>query len=97
MQIKEKLMLEFERDPNFKMDDIHDLTRPQIRERYMTRVKNLMHYVINDSLEITKTRFNVLSVIDPGFMTRMGVHVILLTFLHIVRSFLGCHNWIWYC
>jgi len=32
-------MLEFERDPSFRMDDVHDLTRPEIRERIMTRVK----------------------------------------------------------
>lgn len=31
-------MLEFERDPAFRMDDVHDLTRPEIRERIMTRV-----------------------------------------------------------
>lgn len=35
---REKIMLEFERDPTFRLDDIHDLTRPQLRERYMTRV-----------------------------------------------------------
>lgn len=32
-------MLEFERDPTFRMDDVHDLTRPEVRERIMTRVK----------------------------------------------------------
>lgn len=35
---REKIMLEFERDPTFQMTDIHDLTRPELRERYMTRV-----------------------------------------------------------
>lgn len=32
------MMLEFERDPAFRMDDVHDLTRPEVRERIMTRV-----------------------------------------------------------
>ena len=36
--LREKIMLEFERDPTFRLDDIYDLTRPEIRERYMTRV-----------------------------------------------------------
>lgn len=34
------MMLEFERDPTFRMDDVHDLTRPEVRERIMTRVNN---------------------------------------------------------
>lgn len=38
---REKIMLEFERDPTFQLIDIHDLTRPQLRERYMTRVQFL--------------------------------------------------------
>lgn len=37
-QIREKIMLELERDPSFRMDDWHDLTRPELRARYMTRV-----------------------------------------------------------
>lgn len=31
-------MLEFERDPLFRMDNVHDLTRPEVRERVMKRV-----------------------------------------------------------
>lgn len=40
---REKIMLEFERDPTFRLDDLPDLTRPQLRERYMTRV-HMCHY-----------------------------------------------------
>lgn len=39
-------MLEFERDPTFRMDDVHDLTRPEVRERIMTRVKRTFMYII---------------------------------------------------
>ena len=35
-------MLEFERDPTFRMDDVHDLTRPEVRERIMTRVTKII-------------------------------------------------------
>lgn len=38
-KMRESMMLEFERDPTFRMDDVHDLTRPEIRERIMTRVR----------------------------------------------------------
>lgn len=38
--LKEKMMLQFERDPTFKIDDVHDLSRPQIRARVMTRVSH---------------------------------------------------------
>ena len=37
--MREAMMLEFERDPAFRMDDVHDLTRPEVRERIMTRVR----------------------------------------------------------
>lgn len=38
--MREAMMLDFERDPAFRMDDVHDLTRPEVRERIMTRVKS---------------------------------------------------------
>ncbi len=31
-------MQEFERDPLFKMDDIHDITKDELRERTMEKV-----------------------------------------------------------
>lgn len=36
-------MQDFERDPLFKMDDIHDISKEQLRERTMEKVidKNL--------------------------------------------------------
>lgn len=40
--MREAMMLDFERDPTFRMDDVHDLTRPQIRERIMTRVRRII-------------------------------------------------------
>lgn len=32
------MMLDFERDPTFKVDDYADMSRAQVRERIMTRV-----------------------------------------------------------
>ena len=73
-RLKEKMMMELERDPTFKVEDMHDLARPQIRERIMTRARNLVFHMQNDSMENSRLRFDIISLVDPGFMTRMGVH-----------------------
>lgn len=69
------MMLEFERDPNFKMEDVHELSRAQLRERAMNRAKMVAHYLSNESVSLFKTRMSFLGLIDAGFMTRMAVHV----------------------
>ena len=68
-------MMELERDPSFNLDDRHDLTRPETRERAMTRVRNVVHHILNDQEHISRLRFDLMSLADPGFMTRLGVHV----------------------
>jgi acyl-CoA oxidase len=37
-QIREKFMMELERDPTFRMYDMYDVTKDQIRERTMEKV-----------------------------------------------------------
>lgn len=39
-------MLDLERDPLFKMHDIHDLTKPQLRERTLEKVREFATDVI---------------------------------------------------
>lgn len=73
--MREAMMLEFERDPAFRMDDCHDLTRPQVRERIMTRIPSMIKYITNESVADFHKRLNILVLIDPGFLTRIGVHV----------------------
>lgn len=34
------MLLQFERDPTFRLDDSYDLTKDQQRERVMTRVRS---------------------------------------------------------
>jgi hypothetical protein len=36
--MKEKIMLELERDPTFRLHDINELSLQQLRERLITRV-----------------------------------------------------------
>lgn len=68
-------MLEFERDPTFRMDNVHDLTRPEVREQIMTRLRSIAYYVNTESVHDFTTRLNTLILVDPGFTTRMAVHV----------------------
>lgn len=37
VELKERFMKEIERDPAFRLDDIHDLTKNAIRERTMAK------------------------------------------------------------
>lgn len=38
-KIREKFMMELERDPTFRMHDMYDVTKDQIRERTMEKVQ----------------------------------------------------------
>lgn len=71
---RERIMLEIERDPLFANENRHDLTRPEVREKTMSKIRSVVHHILTDSEEITRLRFDVLSLVDPGLMTRMGVH-----------------------
>ncbi|KAF7728495.1 fatty-acyl coenzyme A oxidase [Apophysomyces ossiformis] len=73
-QLKERMMLELERDPLFKMDDIHDISKEELRERTMEKFRSLLHHLQNESVDIFRKRMEVVSMIDPGFWTRFGVH-----------------------
>ncbi|CAO3678786.1 unnamed protein product [Rhizopus stolonifer] len=72
--LKERFMQEFERDPLFKMDDIHDITKDELRERTMEKFRSLIHHLSNEPVDIFKKRMEIVSLIDPGFWTRFGVH-----------------------
>jgi len=37
-ELREKMLLQFERDPTFRLDDSYDLTKNEQRQRVMTRV-----------------------------------------------------------
>ncbi len=81
---KEKFMLEASRDPVFYSADIYDLTKEQIRERTMQRIQRLAHYVTSESVDDFQKRMELMSLLDPGLWTRLGVHYGL--FLGAIRS-----------
>lgn len=72
--LKERFMQDFERDPLFKMDDIHDITKEELRERTMEKFRSLVHHLSNEPIDVFKKRMEIVSLIDPGFWTRFGVH-----------------------
>ncbi|PLW23755.1 hypothetical protein PCASD_01994 [Puccinia coronata f. sp. avenae] len=82
--LKDKFMQEIERDPAFRLDDIHDLTKDQIRERTMAKFANMVHYVTTERLDVFTKRMELIGIADPAFWTRFGVHYGL--FLGAIRS-----------
>jgi acyl-CoA oxidase len=70
------MMLQMERDPLFRMDNVHDLTRPEVRERVMKRLKSVAHWLGTEAQEDFTSRLCVMILVDPGFMTRLAVHVL---------------------
>ncbi|RCI04573.1 fatty-acyl coenzyme A oxidase [Rhizopus stolonifer] len=72
--LKERFMQEFERDPLFKMDDIHDISKDELRARTMEKFRSLVHHLSNEPIDIFRKRMECVSLIDPGFWTRFGVH-----------------------
>ncbi|KAK4051733.1 fatty-acyl coenzyme A oxidase [Microbotryomycetes sp. JL221] len=84
VELKERFMQEIERDPLFKLSDIHDLTKNQVRERTMAKFRSMVHFVVNEKLDVFTKRMELIGIADPAFWTRFGVHYGL--FLGAIRS-----------
>ncbi|GAA5930829.1 hypothetical protein JCM10213_003920 [Rhodosporidiobolus nylandii] len=84
VELKRRFMTDLERDPLFRLDDIHDLSKNQIRERTMAKFSSMVHYVLNEPVNVFQQRMNLVSLADPSFWTRYGVHYGL--FLGAIRS-----------
>ncbi|KAJ3107541.1 fatty-acyl coenzyme A oxidase [Phlyctochytrium planicorne] len=72
--LREKIFLQLERDPAFKVEDYHDLEFNEIRERTMVKVRRLANYVAAEPISQFKERMAIVSVLDPQAWTRVGVH-----------------------
>lgn len=57
--MKEKFMLQIARDPKFRMDDIYDLSKAQLRERTMEKIGEMRHYVKTDDAKTFARRVQV--------------------------------------
>jgi acyl-CoA oxidase len=73
--LKERIMLEFERDPIMKTMDQHDMALPQIRKRTMEKIAKMANYLTNESVHDFRARMSILTLFDPASWTRIGVHL----------------------
>ncbi|ORZ29878.1 acyl-CoA dehydrogenase/oxidase [Catenaria anguillulae PL171] len=73
-ELKEKFMLELERDPLWRMDDHANLSLAEVRERTMAKARLIVHFLANEPVHVFRQRMAVISVVDPAFWTRLGVH-----------------------
>ncbi|KAJ1960975.1 fatty-acyl coenzyme A oxidase [Dipsacomyces acuminosporus] len=73
-ELKERIMLELERDPLWKVSDHPNLSLAETRERAMSKIRRLADLATSRPLEESMVRLSIISVIDPGFWTRFGVH-----------------------
>ncbi|KCV71317.1 hypothetical protein H696_02263 [Fonticula alba] len=72
---RERLMSDIERDPSFMMLDLkHDLPMGSVREATLRRARNFTETILEEHESVTRMRFDVLAMVDPSFMTRVGVH-----------------------
>lgn len=84
LKYKEFVMLELERIPAFFNDDIYDLTKDELRVRTFIKIGHIVNWLQTEDLDTFRRRLAVISVLDPGFWTRFGVHLGLFT--NSVRS-----------
>ncbi|KAJ2075344.1 fatty-acyl coenzyme A oxidase [Coemansia sp. S155-1] len=73
-ELKERIMLELERDPLWRVSDHPNLSLAETRERAMSKIRRLADLATSRPLEETMIRMSIISVVDPGFWTRFGVH-----------------------
>jgi len=73
-ELKERFMQELERDPFWKIDDYADISLAEIRERTMQKAKIVVHHLANEPVEVFRKRMALISIAEPAFWTRLGVH-----------------------
>ncbi|PVZ99193.1 hypothetical protein BB558_004798 [Smittium angustum] len=74
-EVKKQMFMEMERDQNWVIEDYPNLTMEETRERAMKKVKNLADKLMSEPKSKFTLRMSLISVVDPGFWTRFGVHM----------------------
>ncbi|KAJ3081390.1 fatty-acyl coenzyme A oxidase [Quaeritorhiza haematococci] len=59
-KLKEKIMLQLERDPVFKVSDYHELPYQVVRERTMAKVARCAYYIANEPVAQYKMRTDII-------------------------------------
>ncbi|PVU92454.1 hypothetical protein BB561_003815 [Smittium simulii] len=73
--LKHAIFQELERDPNWIIDDYPNISLSELRERTMKKVQGVADKLMNESRSTFMYRMSLISVVDPGFWTRFGVHM----------------------
>ncbi|KAJ3379045.1 fatty-acyl coenzyme A oxidase [Lobulomyces angularis] len=73
-ELRENIMLSLQRDPVFDISDYHDLDLQTIREKTMQKVRRMAFYLSQEPVPVSHVRMQLLSLLDPGAWTRVGVH-----------------------
>ncbi|ORX91352.1 acyl-coenzyme A oxidase I [Basidiobolus meristosporus CBS 931.73] len=73
-KLNEQLMREIQADPVWNMEDQHNLSLLQVREKTLARVKSTLVHIAKDGPQETSARLTLLGLLDPGFSTRLGLH-----------------------
>lgn len=74
-ELKNKIMMQLERDPSWKLSDQPNLSLAEIRERTLNKAQSLLNHLSTEQVKDFKLRMEVISYTDPAFYTRFGVHV----------------------
>ncbi|ORY03519.1 acyl-CoA oxidase [Basidiobolus meristosporus CBS 931.73] len=74
-KLMEKFMFQLERDPLWRMDGHYNLSLPEVRERTLLKLRNVLPYLANESMESFQKRFVLMGLVDPAFNTRLAVHI----------------------
>ncbi|KAK9675300.1 fatty-acyl coenzyme A oxidase [Basidiobolus ranarum] len=73
-KLYEKFMFELERDPLWNMDDHYNLSLPEVRERTLAKLRNVLPSLASETPEVFLKRIILMGLVDPAFYTRLGVH-----------------------
>lgn len=66
LKLKEKFMAEIARHPAFRNNDIHDLTKDEVRERTAEKFASMVYFFTSESIEAFQERMALISIADPG-------------------------------
>lgn len=64
--LKEKFMAEIARHPAFRNNDIHDLTKDEVRERTAEKFASMVYFFTSESVDAFQERMALISIADPG-------------------------------
>ena len=75
LEYKRRVMQELERIPAFFNDDIYDLTKDELRVRTFIKIGHIVNWFQKEDMATFRQRLELISILDPGFWTRFGVHL----------------------